>query len=84
MRGLRELPRSLSKLAQLSDAPKTSSKISGCTRKKFATMRSAVGQFVGPDVLHAVLAFDVYHTTHNISWLQFVAVRAVIAEAQHY
>ena len=54
-------------------------------------MRSAVGHFVGPDVLRAPLAFDEYHTTHNIAWLQFVALRAVneqlqrtIAEAQHY
>ena len=71
VRALRELARSLSKIAKLAAAPKASGKI-----KKYATMRSAVGHFVGPDVLRALLAIDEYHTTRNIALSQFVVKRA--------
>ena len=75
VRALRELSRALAKVAQLAAAPKASSKISGCSRKKYAIMRSAVGYFVGPDVLPALIASDEYHTTRNIALLQFVVER---------
>ena len=75
-RALRELSRTLSKLAQFQAPPNTRAKISGCTRKKFATMRSAVGHFVGSDVMRAPLDNDEYKTTHNIAQLHFVIVRA--------
>ena len=81
VRALRELARSLSKIAQLAAAPKASGKISGRSRKKYATMRSAVGHFVGPDVLRALLAIDVYHTTRNIALSQFVVKRADLLTA---
>ena len=87
---MRELSHTLSKLGQLQAPPAGVTKSSGSARKKFANARAAVRHFVGPDVLRALLAFDVYNTTLNIVWLQFVASRAVheqrqhtIAEAQH-
>ena len=70
---LRELSRTLSKLAQLHAPPKASTIISGSGRKKFAAVRTAVGHFVGDDVMRALIGIDEYDTVENIHQLKYIA-----------
>ena len=69
---MRELSRTLSKLAQLPAPPTTSAKSSGCVHKKLATVRATVRHFVGSDVVRALLDNDEYNTAYNIDQLQFL------------
>ena len=39
-------------------------------------MRTAVGYFIGSDVLRALLTLEEYHTTHNVTQLQFIIDQA--------
>lgn len=56
VQAMRELARSFARLAQLPAAPDNRGRGSGSSRKKFALTREAVGDFVGSDVLRALLA----------------------------
>ena len=45
---------------------------SGAARKNFATVKAAVGHFIGPDVVRALLDSDEYNTASNLCLLQFL------------
>ena len=52
--------------------PTGNTKSSGCARKKFATVRAAIGHFVGLDEVRALLANDEYNTASNLYQLRFL------------
>ena len=54
-RSLGDLSETLCKLAQLEASPAGIAKTSGAARKRFAQARSAVGYFVGSDLIRALL-----------------------------
>ena len=72
---MRELARSFSKLAQLPAAPDNRGRGSGSARKKFVLMRIAVGDFIGSDVLRALLALAEPNTCHNLEQLSLAVAR---------
>ena len=72
---MRELEHSLSKLAQLPAAPDNRGRSSGSSRKKFALMRDAVSDFIGSDVLRALLALSEPNTCHNLMQLSLAVAR---------
>ena len=73
---MRELERSFSKIAQLLAAPDNRGRGSGSARKKFMLIRLAVGNFIGSDLLRALLALAEPHTCLNLEQLSFALLRA--------
>ena len=69
---MRELSHALASIAKMRAPPTGNTKSSGAARKKFATVKAAVGHFVGPDVVRALLANDEYNTASNLCQLQFL------------
>ena len=65
----------MAKLAQLPAAPAARGRSSGWSRKKFALMREAVGNFVGSDALRALLALAEPNTCHNLELNNLAVVR---------
>jgi hypothetical protein len=69
VQAMRELEHSLSKLALLPTAPGNRGRASGSARSKFATMRDAVGEFIGSDILRALIELAEPNTCHNVRHL---------------
>ena len=67
-----QLSHVLASIAKMRAPPTGNTKSSGAGRKKFATVKAAVGHFVGPDVVRALLANDEYNTASNHCQLQFL------------
>jgi len=89
VQAMRELEHSLSRLALLPNAPGNRGKTSGSARSKFATIRDAVGEFIGSDILRALIDLAEPNTCHNIRHLSraingsvLVAVEAAVRAAQ--
>ena len=75
VQAMRELARSFAKLAQLPAAPDNRGRSSASSRKKFALMCEAVGDFIGSDVLCALLALAEPNTCHNLELLNLAVAR---------
>ena len=73
---MRELERSLSKIALLPAPPDNRGRASGSARKKFNLMQLAVGGFIGKDILRALFTFAEPNTCSNLYQLTSALIRA--------
>ena len=76
LRSLRELEHSFAKIASIPAPSSRRGRPSGSLRKKFSSIHLAVGDFIGNDIIRALLALDEPNTCSNLTQLSLAIVRA--------
>ena len=79
---MRELERSLSKVALLPAPPDNRGRASGSARKKFNHMQLAVGWFIGKNILRALLTLAEPNTCANLVQLSIAAKERLIEDTK--
>ena len=76
LRSMRELTHVFAKIAAYPAPPASRGRTSGSMRKKYSSIQLAVGDFIGNDVIRALIALNEPNTCSNIEQLSLATCRA--------